>query len=113
MASFIFTLLAIAAALAAGVAGGVGFTAIIVAWLAQFNTFVMILISFLLVFLLRNLLFGIEQMTGEVSLSPGMLLNLPVFFITFGFCLLLNLLSALLPAWLSTRVSIVKAINDK
>jgi simple sugar transport system permease protein len=32
-------------------AGGRGFTAIIVAWLAKFNTFVMILISFLLVFL--------------------------------------------------------------
>ena len=72
-----------------------------------------LLFSFLLVFLLRNLLFGVGQMTGEVSLSPGMLLNLPVFFITFGFCLLLNLLSALWPAWLSTRVSIVKAINDK
>jgi len=32
-------------------AGGRGFTAIIVAWLAKFNPFVMILISFLLVFL--------------------------------------------------------------
>ena len=32
-------------------AGGRGFTAIIVAWMAKFNTFVMILISFLLVFL--------------------------------------------------------------
>jgi len=32
-------------------AGGRGFTAIIVAWLAKFNTFVMLLISFLLVFL--------------------------------------------------------------
>ncbi|MCI2058593.1 MAG: ABC transporter permease [Oscillibacter sp.] len=32
-------------------AGGRGFTAIIVAWLAKFNTFVMILISFLLIFL--------------------------------------------------------------
>ena len=32
-------------------AGGQGFTAIIVAWLAKFNTFVMLLISFLLVFL--------------------------------------------------------------
>ena len=32
-------------------AGGRGFTAIIVAWLAKFNTFVMILISLLLVFL--------------------------------------------------------------
>jgi simple sugar transport system permease protein len=33
------------------IAGGRGFTAIIVAWLAKFNTFVMILISFLLIFL--------------------------------------------------------------
>lgn len=32
-------------------AGGQGFTAIIVAWLARFNTFVMLLIAFLLVFL--------------------------------------------------------------
>ena len=32
-------------------AGGRGFTAIIVAWLSKFNTFVMLLISFLLVFL--------------------------------------------------------------
>ncbi len=32
-------------------AGGQGFTAIIVAWLAKFNTFVMLAISFLLVFL--------------------------------------------------------------
>ena len=35
-------------------AGGRGFTAIIVAWLAQFNSFAMILISFLLVFLQRG-----------------------------------------------------------
>ena len=35
-------------------AGGRGFTAIIVAWLAQFNTFVMILISLLLVFLQKG-----------------------------------------------------------
>lgn len=35
-------------------AGGKGFTAIIVAWLAKFNTFVMILITFLLLFLERG-----------------------------------------------------------
>ena len=34
--------------------GGQGFTAIIVAWLAKFNTFVMLLISFLLAFLDRG-----------------------------------------------------------
>lgn len=35
-------------------AGGQGFTAIIVAWLAKFNTFYMALISFLLIFLSRG-----------------------------------------------------------
>lgn len=35
-------------------AGGRGFTAIIVAWLAQFNTFVMMVFSFLLVFLQKG-----------------------------------------------------------
>ncbi len=40
-------------------AGGRGFTAIIVAWLAKFNTFVMVLIALLLVFL--------EQGAGEIA----------------------------------------------
>lgn len=35
-------------------AGGQGFTAIIVAWLAKFNTFVMLLISFILAFLQKG-----------------------------------------------------------
>jgi ABC-type uncharacterized transport system permease subunit len=37
--------------LSTGSAGGYGFTAIIVAWMAKFNTFYMMLIAFLLVFL--------------------------------------------------------------
>ena len=40
-------------------AGGNGFTAIIVAWLAKFNTFYMALISFLLIFL--------EKGAGEIA----------------------------------------------
>ena len=46
-------------------AGGRGFTAIIVAWLAQFNTFVMILISFLLVFLQQ----GAIQIASQFNLN--------------------------------------------
>ncbi|MBQ6859239.1 MAG: ABC transporter permease [Clostridia bacterium] len=42
-----------------GTAGGNGFTAIIVAWLAKFNTFYMALISFLLIFL--------EKGAGEIA----------------------------------------------
>ena len=46
-------------------AGGRGFTAIIVAWLAKFNTFVMILISFLLVFLQK----GATQIASQFNLN--------------------------------------------
>ena len=45
-------------------AGGNGFTAIIVAWLAKFNTFYMALISFLLVFLER----GASEIASAYSL---------------------------------------------
>ena len=46
-------------------AGGRGFTAIIVAWLAKFNTFVMILISLLLVFLQK----GSIQIASQFNLD--------------------------------------------
>ena len=46
-------------------AGGQGFTAIIVAWLAKFNTFYMALISFLLVFLAR----GAAEIASAYSLN--------------------------------------------
>ena len=46
-------------------AGGRGFTAIIVAWLAQFNSFIMILISFLLVFLQK----GAIQIASQFNLN--------------------------------------------
>ena len=46
-------------------AGGQGFTAIIVAWLAKFNTFYMVLISFLLVFLSR----GASEIASAYSLN--------------------------------------------
>ena len=45
-------------------AGGNGFTAIIVAWLAKFNTFYMALISFLLVFL--------EKGAGQIASTWGL-----------------------------------------
>lgn len=46
-------------------AGGNGFTAIIVAWLAKFNTFYMALISFLLIFLQR----GASEIASAYSLN--------------------------------------------
>jgi len=46
-------------------AGGRGFTAIIVAWLAKFNTFVMILFSFLIIFLEK----GASQIASDFQLN--------------------------------------------
>ena len=46
-------------------AGGRGFTAIIVAWLAKFNTFTMALISFLLIFLSK----GAAEIASAYSLN--------------------------------------------
>ena len=61
-------------------AGGRGFTAIIVAWLAKFNTFVMILISLLLVFLER----GASQIASQYNLNEyasDILIGIILFFI--------------------------------
>ncbi|MDR0840996.1 MAG: ABC transporter permease [Christensenellaceae bacterium] len=61
-------------------AGGRGFTAIIVAWLAKFNTFVMILISALLIFLDK----GSIEIASRYNLSnhvSNMLTGIILFFI--------------------------------
>ena len=62
------------------VAGGRGFTAIIVAWLAKFNTFVMVLISLLLVFLDQ----GASEIASKYDLNDytsQMLTGIILFFI--------------------------------
>ncbi|NCB50540.1 MAG: ABC transporter permease [Clostridia bacterium] len=61
-------------------AGGRGFTAIIVAWLAKFNTFVMILVSALLVFLEK----GAIQIASQYNLNDyasQMITGIILFFI--------------------------------
>jgi simple sugar transport system permease protein len=61
-------------------AGGRGFTAIIVAWLAKFNTFVMIIISFLLVFLEKGAI-QIASDYGLNSYASEMITGIILFFI--------------------------------
>ena len=61
-------------------AGGKGFTAIIVAWLAKFNTFTMILISLLLVFLDK----GAVEIASQYGLNDyvsSMITGIILFFI--------------------------------
>jgi putative ABC transport system permease protein len=47
----------------------------------------------------------------ETVFSPSMLLNLPVFAIALSVCFLLNLLSALIPAWRASHREIVHSLN--
>lgn len=66
--------------ISANTAGGRGFTAIIVAWLAKFNTFMMVLISVLLVFLNK----GASEIASKYNLNEhcsDMLTGIILFFI--------------------------------
>lgn len=67
-------------------------------------------------FLLNGFLFGNNAnayLNGETSLTAGMLLSPWAFSAAFVFCLLMNLLSAGIPAWRASRMNIVDAINQK
>ncbi|MDR0972840.1 MAG: ABC transporter permease [Prevotellaceae bacterium] len=67
-----------------------------------------LLLSYGSLFLLDEMLFG---MIGDVSLSVTALIDPAVFGIAFLFCLILNLLSAGIPAWRASRLNIVNALN--
>ncbi|MDO4165691.1 MAG: ABC transporter permease [Bacteroides sp.] len=73
-------------------------------------------LSYAATFLLNGFLFNNSDnidLSGDTSLTVGMLLSPWVFLAAFGFCLLMNLLSAGLPAWRASRMNIVEAINQK
>ncbi|MCD8267849.1 MAG: ABC transporter permease [Parabacteroides sp.] len=78
-----------------------------------------LLLSYLIVFLLRNwimqvLASGFDATQFEnVTLAPSMLINIPVFVIALGVCFLLNLFSALIPAWRAAHRQIVLSLNAK
>lgn len=75
-----------------------------------------LLFSYLIVFLLHNILFApgmLALMAGiEVSLAPSTLINWTVFGYACMACLLLNLLSSFLPVYHATRVRIIEAIHS-
>ena len=74
-----------------------------------------LLFSYVLGFIFRNALlvpgFNLLGTSGDVFLSPGMLLNMSVFAYAFGVCVALNLLSSMLPAWRIVRGNITDALN--
>lgn len=73
-------------------------------------------LSYCATFLLNGFLFGNSAnayLNGDTSLTPGMLLSPWAFVAAFAFCLLMNLLSAGIPAWRASRMNIVDAINQR
>ncbi|WP_418191390.1 ABC transporter permease, partial [Alistipes putredinis] len=77
-----------------------------------------LLFSFLLVTFASSWVFKVGKGFSEaapdgvdVSLSMGMLLNPWVFLIALCVCFLLNLMSALWPAWRASRRPIVDSLN--
>lgn len=72
--------------------------------------------SYLATFLLADFLFGDSMnayLSGETSLTTGMLLSPWAFLSAFCFCLLMNFFSAGLPAWRASRMNITDAINQR
>ena len=75
-----------------------------------------LIFSYLAVYAMRTWLFTNSDnigTAGDFSLSMGALFSPAVFVLAFVFCLLINLLSAGLPAWLATRRTIVDSLNYK
>lgn len=77
-----------------------------------------LLFSYLLVMGMRGLLLspGIYAMVmggTDLTLSVGLLLNFEVFAYAFLACLVLNVLSSMIPTWRAVRIPITDAINYK
>lgn len=75
-----------------------------------------LLLSYVATFVLNGFLFGNSTnayYSGETTLTAGTLLSPWIFLVAFAFCLLINLLSAGIPAWRASRMNIVEAINGK
>lgn len=75
-----------------------------------------LLLSYAATFVLNGFLFGNSTnayYSGETTLTAGTLLSPWIFLVAFAFCLLMNLLSAGIPAWRASRMNIVEAINGK
>lgn len=67
--------------------------------------------SYGLVYLFRNLLLMNGEISDNLFLSVGMLLNWQVFAYAFLVCLVLNLLSSLIPVWRAVKMNPVSALN--
>ncbi len=75
-----------------------------------------LVLSYASTILLSDMLFGnvmSASMNGANTVSASLLFSPQVFLLALLFCLVLNLLSAGIPAWRSTHTTIVDALNQR
>ena len=75
-----------------------------------------IFLSFVASYAFADIIYGGREMAskmGGISISPFALLSPMVFVYAILFCLVLNLLSALYPAWRTSRQPIVQSLLSK
>lgn len=76
-----------------------------------------LVLSYVAAFLLGGMLFSVDFVSngGEDlrTMCVDLLFDPTVFLLAFLACFLLNLLSAVIPAWRVTRTNIVDAINER
>jgi len=74
-----------------------------------------LILSYTAVFILRNWLFesGLSSFaTSTLFINTNMVISPLIFLLAFLFCVILNLLSAGIPAWRASRMNIVDALNE-
>lgn len=78
-----------------------------------------LLFSYLLIFLFKDIILAsnfhllLGDFGKEVKLTAGMLINWQIFVGAFFACLLLNLLSSLIPVWNAIHTQIIGALNKR
>lgn len=79
-----------------------------------------LLFSYLLILICSDWIMGIGQgMAGippegtKVMFTPAMFINIPVFLIALGVCFLLNIITAIIPAWRASHREILFSLNAK
>lgn len=69
-------------------------------------------VSYVAIFTMREWLLQTGIRDGVASLHADMMINPAIFLYAFLFCLILNLLSAGVPAWRVSRENIINALNE-
>lgn len=85
-----------------------------------FGGIIGLLFSYLFLLVSSDWIMGIGETWGNeppegtiVAFTPAMMMNIPVFLIALGVCFLLNLLTAIIPAWRASHRNIIYSLNAK